>query len=49
MASNQEEAIYRALRNNDAAQALIAYAAYADSMARAGQTAKPASYFGIKS
>lgn len=47
LASNQEEAILRAIRNNDAAAALTAYAAYADSMARAGQVAKPASYFGI--
>jgi len=47
LASNQEDAIRRAIQDGNVAAALDAYAAYADSMARAGQVAKPASYFGV--
>ena len=48
MASNEVAAINRALSKGDEIAAREAYARYYDSMTRAGQTPKPASYFGIK-
>jgi len=48
MASNQEQAIFDAIKNGDAGAALRAYTAYVDNMTANGQKPKPASYFKIK-